>query len=59
MLMCSGDGNQMEVFLMLLSVPLALAGGFAMDAASNDDHNSEDSAPQSDEGLDPDAEPII
>ncbi len=49
----------MEVFLVLLSLPLALAGGFAMDAASNDDHNSEDSAPQSEEGLDPDAEPII
>jgi hypothetical protein len=59
MLMRCGDGNQMEVFLVLLSLPLALAGGFAMDAASNDDHNSEDSAPQSEEGLDPDAEPII
>ncbi len=49
----------MEVFLVLLSLPLALAGGFAMDAATNDDHEPEDAAPQFDDGADFEAEPII
>ena len=53
------DGNEMEVVLMLLSLPLALAGGFAMDSATNDDHEPEDAAPQSDSGMDPDVEPIV
>lgn len=46
---------------MLLSIPLALAGGFAMDAATNDDHEPEDAAPaaSADDGMDPGAEPII
>lgn len=30
-----------------------------MDAATNDDHEPEDAAPQADAGVDPDAEPII
>lgn len=49
----------MEVVLMLLSLPLALAGGFAMDSATNDDQEPEDAAPQSDAGSDPDVEPIV
>ena len=49
----------MEVVLMLLSIPLALAGGFAMDSATNDDHEPEDAAPHADAGTDPAGEPIV
>lgn len=49
----------MEVVLMLLSLPLALAGGLALDSATNDDHEPEDAAPHSGDGSDPDAEPLV
>lgn len=57
--MISPAGNQLEIVLMLLSVPLALAGGLALDSASNDDRAPEDEAPDVAEASDPAAEPLI